>query len=155
MVGGCGHHHHHHHDHPPTHPPNHHHHAQPGVVMDGRWLGPCLGLDLVFGLGLGLGIHLCIPDGHGVELPHWSHDQPDFARLADFGQDAVQVHEATGRVDSLYDNTSTWIRIINNHGPSRIIALGISKAVFLLFSLCFFLFFFCFSLFLFFFYFFL
>ena len=75
-------------------------------------------------------VHLRIPNGHGVELPHWSHDQPDFARLADFGQVAVQVHETTRRVVSLYDNTSSRIRIINNHGPSRIIALGVSKAFF-------------------------
>ena len=58
-----------------------------------------------FSVILGLGIGLRIPNGHGVELPHWSHDQPDFAHLADFGQVAVQCHAAAGTVVSLYDNT--------------------------------------------------
>ena len=102
--------------------------------MDGRWLGPCLCLDLVPGLGLGLGIHLRTPHGHGVELPHWSHDQPDFARLADSGQVAVQVHEITERVVSLYDNTSEkeasqpWSE--QNHRPG-----GLPRPLFPLVSL--------------------
>ena len=65
--------------------------------------GPGPGPDT--GPGTGLGIQLRIPNGHGVELTYWSHDQPDFAHLADFGKVAVQVHEATGRVVSLYDIT--------------------------------------------------
>ena len=66
--------------------------------------GPGPGPDT--GPGTGLGIHLRIPMWHGVELTHWSHDQPDFAHLADFGQVAVQVHETTGRVVSVYDITN-------------------------------------------------